>query len=253
MSSAPALTVLAWSEDSAKRAHEVVALLAKRMFTLVDDQCRTNLVRFEPLTAQGAEQLKGAVWKSKKSSDRPSRVQLLRTVADALVREDGFVLVHLDGDTAWARRTTTPLPADVEEHLRGPVRQLLTQLKDGKKPTLDVESCLSRLLLLVPYYSIEAWLFQHTSEARKLCCGRHHPSIGEWERDRTLLDELEDPKEALPCLLSKTEAHSTLAGNGFPAPQVYAAGKSYAAAVNTLKECPALVTAIERTWNPDAG
>ncbi len=253
MSSAPALTVLAWSEDSAKKAHEVVALLAKRMFILVDERCSTNLVRFEPLTPQGAEQLKGAVWKSKKGSDRPARVQLLRTVADALVKEDGFVLVHLDGDTAWAHRTTAPLPADVEEHLRGPVRQLLTQLKDSKKPMLDVDDCLSRLLLLVPYYSIEAWLFQHTSEARKLCCGEHHASIVEWERDRAMLDELEKPKEALPCLRSKTDEHPTLAGRGFPANEVYAAGKSYAAAVDALKACPALVTAIERTWNPDAG
>jgi hypothetical protein len=49
-----------------------------------------------------------------------------------------------------------------------------------------------------------------------------------WEADRGKLDELDEldkPKDALPCI--ETEDYVALAGSGFPAPDVYAVGKSY--------------------------
>lgn len=245
----PVLTVFTWSEDAAEEAHQVIVALAKRMFILIDGSCQSHRIAFDGLRFEDAKRLTGSLWKSTKPSDRRSLVGFRRAVADALVREDTFLLVHIDGDEPWSNRADSRTPANLDKHLRAPVAQLLAS--KGK----DVAACLSRLIVLVPYYSIEAWLFQHTSEARKVCKGHaaHEKLLSEWESDRTLLDELTGPKHALPCWREHTDRYPALAGAGFPAPQVYAAAMSYAATVNALKACPALVTAIERTWNPEAG
>lgn len=105
-----------------------------------------------------------------------------------------------------------------------------------------------RLRQLVPFYSIEAWLYQNTAEARRLCeasCGRHLDKIASWEAVRGDLDEEPQPKEQL-CL--RGEHNLRLATAGFPAEDALKTDKSYAAAVMDLLECPDLCTALARTY-----
>jgi len=61
-------------------------------------------------------------------------------------------------------------------------------------------------------------------------------------RDRALLDEEQTPKKAL-CFESK---HNQELARAFPAREVLAVGKSYAATVAALGECGALVSALQR-------
>lgn len=86
------------------------------------------------------------------------------------------------------------------------------------------------------------------SEARRLClltCGKHVDELQQWEADRGTLDELDKPKDALPCI--ETQDHVALASSAFPAREIDAVGKSYAAAVNNLRRCRDLRVALVRT------
>jgi hypothetical protein len=108
---------------------------------------------------------------------------------------------------------------------------------------------LKRLRLLVPFYSIEAWLYQNTREAARRCeeegCKQCRPKLEEWAQGRASLDEVPRPKEVL-CLRDKYNAH--LASSGFPADEVYAADASFAHAVEGLLDCSEFTSALERTY-----
>lgn len=100
----------------------------------------------------------------------------------------------------------------------------------------------------MPYYSIEAWLYQNTREGARLCaqggCSQHLDPFRQWELDRGLLDEVEQPKEQV-CFRSAHNAR--LAAEGFPADAVFAADKSFAAAVTSLLESAELCQALALT------
>lgn len=100
----------------------------------------------------------------------------------------------------------------------------------------------------MPFYSIEAWTYQNTRHAKKICQekygGRDVKRFDEWERDRAKLDEVEKPK-ARTCLGSKH--NQELAENAFPHREA-CASKSLAAAVDTMGACEHLVAALRETW-----
>lgn len=108
---------------------------------------------------------------------------------------------------------------------------------------------MARLCLLVPYYSIEAWVFQNTKHAIRLCQehykGEDVERFREWQGRRELIDEVEQVKEVV-CL--KGKHNRELAGNAFPARDAYQARTSFAAAVDALGDCPGLRQDLARTW-----
>ncbi len=111
----------------------------------------------------------------------------------------------------------------------------------------QVPARMARLRRLTPFYSVEAWLYQNTVEARRLCeasCGRHVGRIQGWEAARGEIDEIERPKEAL-CI--GASHNCALATRGFPADAAFAVEKSYTAAVEHLLACAELGDALART------
>ncbi|QRN97235.1 hypothetical protein JRI60_51250 [Archangium violaceum] len=101
----------------------------------------------------------------------------------------------------------------------------------------------------MPFYSIEAWLYQNTREARRLCeetgCKQCHEKLAGWEQNRASLDEVIRPKGEL-CFQDTHNAH--LASSGFPVREAFAAEASFTHAVEGLLECDELTTALERTY-----
>lgn len=251
VSRAPCLSILVWTEDSAKSAEEVVSALARKMLTLVDPYCQTDRVAFEPLNDEAARALKGAAWKNTKGR---KLVDLRRAIATKLVEGTtdlpGFVFFHVDGDTAWADRARSEAPTKLAK-LALAVEQLVLGALEAKGRTGELGSIMSRLCVLVPFYSIEAWLFQNTDELSRLCqasCGRHLDRIASFAANRGLLDELTgdaQPKNQLPCI--DTDLYFALASRAYPSGAVFDANKSYAAAVMGLLECDALGAALART------
>ncbi|HSO00812.1 MAG TPA: hypothetical protein VLS89_21120 [Candidatus Nanopelagicales bacterium] len=261
----PVLSLLVLTEDSAASAHDVVVALTRKMLWLLDPGYRRDLVEFRPADGASRKVAQGNLWKSRKPRDRARIVLLGRVIAARLLQEDvpGFVLFHIDGDVPWSRHEDSENVERFEGFIRDYVRPALdhalrTQQKDRGESWPDeqmdgaMQAALLRLLLLVPFYSVEAWLYQNTEVARRLCaeaCGRHLELIGEWEADPGLLDEIEQPKKRI-CLGDgprSAEHHRALAEHAFPADRAFAAGKSFAATVTRLLGSDDLCAALERT------
>src|SRR5262249_35103285 len=155
-------------EDHAPRAHEAVRTLAKKMLTLVDPACRTHRIEFEELNVEAARMLKGSGWKSTKPRDQPKLVAMRRAIATKLAESSGsvpgFVFFHVDGDTAWKERKTSEQPDKVAV-FRAAVARLVTDYYLAPRGrSADLPVIMSRFQVLMPFHSIEAWLFQNTVE-----------------------------------------------------------------------------------------
>ena len=177
--------------------------------------------------------LRGNQWK-----DRRKQIDLRRSLATDLAKEDVFVFVHLDGDSAWSTRDERPQGGN-----RGQWDKMITP---GVEAILHGENRaggLQRLIIVEPFYSIEAWLYQNVTELRRWYT-KHHPQAGddlqhldEWENDRCLLDEIAKIKESLRI---GSQHNLELARQQFPSKEVLKAGKSFAACVERLQDCAPL-------------
>lgn len=273
----PCLSLLLLTEDGAQNACLTIEALVHKMLHLVDGKYRKNRIDFQPQNDRSREAMQGNIWKSSKREDRPKLVDLGRSIATKLLERDeepGFVLFHFDGDCAWSKRkrecqNINKFEAFVVRFVEQVVVDTLhsehekavqlavaaagpTKKKASRRPDITAAKAMamSRLIRLTPFYSIEAWLFQNTVEARRLCqksrCGRHLEKIAGWESARGMLDELPKIKDELPCL--EDRHNHQLAATSFPYHEAESAGKSYAETVARLRECPDLPAALARTW-----
>lgn len=257
---APCLSFLVLSEDSAPDACEPIEALLKRMLLFVDPAVQTHRIKFEPRDEAARSSMQGSNWKAKPDDfGYPKLILLSRIIAAKLLEEadaPGFVIFHIDGDTLWADRGSSDnvekFPAFVRDYVAQGLDAALRKRRD--KPLDEAalvnakEAALGRLLRLTPFWCIEAWLYQNTALVHRLCeerCGAHLDQIKHWAADRGALDEVPTPKKAI-CLGSQHNVE--LARSQFPAEGVFAADKSYAAAVMALLDCPDLCAALARTW-----
>lgn len=131
------------------------------------------------------------------------------------------------------------------------VRRLVKDDLAKKERQGEEDAIMSRLCLLSPYYSIEAWLYQNTYVAKALCHkhygGRDVELFEKWEANRALLDDVKRPKEET-CLRAKHNRE--LAELNFPAEPVYYAAASFTESVNRLMACAALCAALASSRNP---
>lgn len=262
-SAPPCLSILVLTEDSAADGCETIIILAKKMMLLANEHARTHRIALEPQGLDAKRAMRGNLWKSTSSFDRPKIVLLGRIIAAKLLEKDcpGFVFFHVDGDCAWTQRSKSENVAKFEGFVRDYVRQSLDntlrrQRSDRGEPldegTLqrEVEAALGRMLRLTPFYSVEAWLYQNTNEGRKLCeahCGKHIDQIQDRERDRGQLDEVIKPKsKEFSCLEAKH--NSALAEKSFPAEAAFNAGKSFADAVMAMLNNKELIDALASTY-----
>lgn len=104
---------------------------------------------------------------------------------------------------------------------------------------------------MMPYYTIEAWLYQNTDVAIRLCQeryqGRDVQKFQEWQRDRARLDE--EKKEGLAVCLEKRH-NLDLASSGYPAHEVHGAHASFHAVVEALRASAPLRAALSETDAP---
>lgn len=242
------LRVLVLSEDRSKDAHATITALAKKIFRLVDDRCQTQHIEFEPADDVPPEILAANKWKSAKGRDHRNVVALIRTMATKLSEKHGLVLFHVDGDGPWSKRESSENASKFQERITAKVRALL-ESKRSEWSAEDIDERMERLCLLMPFYSIEAWLYQNTAAASQLCQkhyrGQDMDKLATWAADRGLLDELDQPKKHL-CFGSKHNCE--LAETAFPHQDVHAAGKSFAAVVDRLGRSMAVLAALELTW-----
>lgn len=247
---APCLTVLVLTEDGGEQAHATWETLLKKTFGVLVTGAQTHRIRFEPQSDREKAATSGNMWKSSNLRDQAKIVDLRRTIATKMLEADppGFVVFHVDGDQPWSQRAQAENPRRFEEVLRAPVEALVRDRLAALERSGDIERVSKHLVLLVPCYEIEAWLYQSTDEVRKRCCQKpeHLARIEEWTANRAALDEeIRPKKEALPCI---GDRHNEVLAKGFDADVVLSVGASYHAAVmHILEDAADLVGALERT------
>lgn len=253
MSAEPArCSFLVLSEDSARDAQATLVALARKVFRLVDNYYDDQHVRFEPPPAKGTTviaALRGNLWKSNEPRDYAKRRDLIGYIATKLLEgERSFVVYHIDGDQQWAEREAGENVPKFRAFIETDVRQFIEhRLRQMGRPAGEIS--LSQLVLLVPYYSIEAWLFQNARVGRRLCLenascgGAHVEQFDKWEKNRTLLDDEVKPKEMV-CFRSD---HNQQLASGLDVEAVYWAERSLHATANELMACEPLVKALLAT------
>lgn len=252
------------TEDSGASGWKPVVTLVRAICDQLVRGVRWNHIDVSPrddADAQTLRALAGNQWKGGNGTAHGLRVQLARYIADKLLVREGparFVFFHVDADRVWSAGD----PQDSENAtkfdrlVRTPVRAILlgALAKHGRSGELD--ALMARLHLVVPSYSFEAWLYQSTARAAELCVSRrcrgaHVATYQRWSADRTLLDELSQPKDAkdeqgadLHCL---GDADKDALAQAFPAREVRAAQRSFARAVDAVGEDGALLNALIAT------
>lgn len=241
-------SILVLGEDSGEGAHETLVALAKNILRLVDSSYDWQQLRFEPPEDANIRLvLRGNEWKNR---NHPKRRDLMGYIATKLLEGDrAFVLYHIDGDRPWAARETSENVEKFRDFIEIDVRQFVEHRRRQSGRASADDLALSQLLLLVPYYSIEAWLFQNTRaglrfcEENPACQGKHAPMFQEWAKDRGALDEVWQPKKQV-CF--KDMRNRQLA-EGLDVEAVYYAGKSLHHAVESLHQNAALLAALAAT------
>lgn len=253
----PALSILILTEDSSPSAHETWTKLARKLLQFLERDMRTNHVHFEPAEQATRLGVRANLWKSWKSPnprDQRSLRLLRRTLATKVLEEGvpGFVLFHFDGDRTWGNRDTSENDGKFDAFVQGLRSEIEERLRERNLPAdrAAVEARLLRICKVVPYYSIESWLYQNTPRLRQLCqdgCGRHLDLIAQWEGERSRLDEVLKPKEQI-CIGSRKNHELAATFTHQLADELYLLGQSFHATVERLHSCPDLREALRATW-----
>jgi hypothetical protein len=252
------LSIIVLTEDSGKDGRSTVEAIARRMLRLVVPDFASHRVQFVPRDPQEEEAMRGNVWKTdgKNPRDHERQVRLRRYIARNLCLPNTFVLFHIDGDRIWSEREASENTAKFERLIRAKLPQVVDRGRANVsrgKPTSHASASppmlrLEHLLLLCPFRSIEAWLYQNLHAATDICNrehrGSHVAELQTWEQRRAELDELPAPEKAL-CLGKAFNLE--LATRGFPEREAYDAKKSFAESVDRLLGCEALSRALELT------
>lgn len=240
------ISILVLTEDSGAGGEATIAMLVAAMLRSVEPDANIGAIEMEPTTQASARRaLRGNYWKAETQDAEMYRVDLVRTIATKLAEGDtSFVVFHFDGDRTWKERKQSENPKKFDRLMDVRIRRILTQLYKNNKNQVD--AAMQRLLLVVPFYSIESWLFQNTDEGKRLCLEKHGgkdaDKFEEWASNRKALDEVHKPKEAV-CFRDKYNA--TLAEQNFPFEQAHKVGKSLKHAISTLKACKDLKKALK--------
>jgi hypothetical protein len=253
-----ALSIVILTEDGGKDGRAIVEALARRMLDLVVPDFQSHRIQFVPRDPPEEEAMRGNIWKTdgKNPVEHARRVRLRRYIVRRLSLPNSFVLFHIDGDRPWSERLTSenaekfqkfqatlPQVAD-RGRAHNPRSSARGTAHDEAMPEMHLEN----LILICPYRSIEAWLYQNVRVALDICSrehkGAHLARLQVWEEQRAELDELPAPEKAL-CLGKAFNLE--LATRGFPARVAYDVKKSFAESVDRLRGCDALVQALELT------
>jgi len=258
------LSVLVLTEDSSPSAHDTLVPVARKLLQFLDRHARPNRIHFEPAAPEARLAVRANVWRSWKAPDKRDErsIRILRrTLATKILEEGppGYVLFHFDGDCSWSARElpeNTNRLDSFSSFIQGLRPAIEGYLRERNLPldASEIDARLRRICAVVPFYSIESWLYQNTDRARELCqerCGKHVELIGQWQRDRALLDDVVKPKRQL-CLGSAENHELAKSFKHELVDELYLLGQSFYATVERLQSCPGLREALRSTWAADS-
>ena len=234
------------TEDSGKQGQPTIQLLTRAALRLIGPTFDSRKVELSPLldNPRASAARRGNAWKERRPT--PDKVQLLGAIATRLMEDGGFVVFHVDSDEVWARRGQSENRQKFEKIVRTGVRQILmgaAQPPFGRRfsPLSETEAVTvaSRLFVMHPCYSVEAWLYQSTAQLAAVCKSVHERAdhqelIRQWSADRSVLDGVDAPKDGalIDCVAAE---HNELLAMHFPAAEVDLARRSWSEFVTLLR------------------
>ncbi|HRI71655.1 MAG TPA: hypothetical protein PK156_45800 [Polyangium sp.] len=246
MSDSPLLSILVLTEDSGRDGFATLQALVVAILQNIAPTAQLDLIDIEPTEdANALRSMRGNRWMDEKASDSHYyRTTLIQSIATKL-GEGGLVVFHCDGDTSWKKRKESTKKVKFGKLMEPGIR---ARLRDNAKLTpTAIDAAMKRLLIVLPHYSIESWLYQNTGEAIRICRaqydGKDVAKFQSWEAQRMQLDEELKPKEAV-CLRDKH--NHDLATKNFPFDPAVNVGKSLRHTVAQFEACADLQTALMR-------
>lgn len=242
------LVILLLSED-VKGASVLQSVLTRTFHSMVPgfDQSRVEFQDIHRFIEEGDERARirevcmPTRWDSRNPEHQAQLARLLDRIVTGLRKHPlGFVFVHADGDKPWSlrehsanRKSFDALRLKLQQKLAPPNEPTRAQRRArpntvNRHPgTEGAEMTLERFVCVMPFYSMEAWLYQNTDFACELCQtrdqGRCVPLINEWASNRGELDEIEKVKEHL-CF---QDSHNTSLAERFTVTNARNAEKSF--------------------------
>jgi hypothetical protein len=241
----PALVCRLYSEDRADARRNFGALeqIVRGMLLLVEGEARIKRITFRPV----GRGISGSYWKAARSKEigvRQKRTTLLQEIATELVRGH-VVFFHVDGDCIWKEQKRAPVWGELDRFRRD-LRAVAAHAQIGN---LDESALKEAFLAVVPFYSIESWIYACTEQLRQRT---NDPGelerIAEWAADLRKLDEVPKIKLALSI---QDQCNHELAPH-VPAARLRAARKSYADTVERVRKSArikaGLAESLQRDW-----
>ncbi len=238
------MRILILTEDGALTATKTIEEVFTRLLRAAYPRIQTNKVDFLPRPLQHKRIMSGNKWRSEEPRDREEIIALARDIATEAAVPDGFVIFHFDGDTAWTHRASAITPSQFESKIVSKSKKHVHDMtaKNPKIAPFNDE----KIIRFVPYYAIEAWLFQNFDECERLATEpADRTQLALWRNNRGLLDEHIRPHEKLSIgktrnlPLAKSLSNATVR-------DVVTAGKSLAQIVERLQCNAALNAAVAR-------
>jgi hypothetical protein len=240
---------LVLSEDGSHDAVPSLAALTTEMFQILMPGIKVHLLKdtFEPPEARLRRSLTANKWKSRSAQDQFLRTELVRYIATHLLRPNGFVIFHFDGDTSYRDRTSSPSTVQFARQIVAPVSQLVR--KPPQQPARtdeEVEQIVQKLIRYVPYYCVEAWMYYNLPVLEGICRARvgakNEPVLATWSADPAEIEEAEKPWS----LVAAGKDHNrALAEQAYPANVAFDTRKSFHDTVVGLLENQQLVAALQ--------
>jgi hypothetical protein len=235
------ISILIMNEDSAPGAYTALTSIIRRICQLIQPGIPTQRLQFTPTPVEHERCVRANQWKSTNPRDYRRQTDLAQVIAAQLATDTGFVAFHYDGDCAWQNSDDCPHDSVFETNVREPVKLLLANHVSDDQ----IDDRLSKLLVLKPFYCLEAWTYQNLTKARSLCAALGNPSgtrqLDQWDADPGQLDEILQLPDKFP--LGK-DYNAELTAQAYPAESVYYLRKSFAASVDAAMACQPFTAAL---------
>lgn len=241
----PALVCRLYSEDSAdaKRDFGTLEQIVRGMLLLIEEHAKVKRITCRPV----ARGISGSYWKAARSKEvgtRQKRTTLMQNIATELVRGH-VVFFHVDGDCIWKEHKRAPVWGELERFRRD-LRAVAAHAQIGN---LDENVVEDAFIAVVPFYSIESWIFACTEELRQRTSdAKELERIAKWAADLGELDEV--PKIKLELRSIQDRCNHELARH-IPAAALCAAGKSYTDTVERVRKSSRVLAGLAETLQRD--
>ncbi len=236
------MKIIILSEDRNKDSGEVITNIIKKALGGIDPKVNAILHTLSFDTSWNREDvLKGTYWKSsvtkKKEPWNSQMRELMMRIINALLDEECYVFWHIDGDVTWKSFCKKrPYNHDLFHKVLKENNTIMAQT--GKMFSLDT----SKLFLVMPCYSIEAWLYPfvetigevHNHNQRRVLDELATIEVEEFDEIEKIKDTY-DITDTFNAELSQQFCHDTL----------YKIGKSYTALFKEMNENEGLQKSLQ--------